>query len=238
MPERLQMPINETSKRIQRPHAAMVRGADGEERVQMFLPIVRGDEQIWITAFDEATNDLASQLLLRGDHGRNLKDIRTCLLAHLDRGAMSTCVAREFTRRLNVEIQERLQLDFDLRFHRVDASSLGMMELLIVTSRITDAGTVFNFNASLDPSGTIERLRERTGFLRQWDWGALLHRFVGLIDDVTGNVDDVYSRLLRNMRQDGAIRQAMVCGLDQKGLKGTLYGDAPRRMAEVDGTLH
>ena len=230
--------IYDPSKCIRRPEAALVRGSDGDERVEFLLPIVEISEKAWASAFDAAAGDMASQLLRRGGHGRALDELRTNLLAHLDRSEMATWLGQEFVRRLARDISAHLKLTLDLRGERVDASPSGLMAILMLTMRLTDAATVFNCVASVDSAGRIEHLRDRTASLRHFEWGLLLHLFIGCIHVVSGKKGNVYSRLFRELRKDGAVREAMTRGLDQKGLKAALYGDCPLDMDVGRRSVH
>lgn len=182
----------------------------------MFLPVAVG-EKAWTRAIDEVVAALSMYALRLGVHGRDLEFIRDRMLARLDRATMSNRLAKELTRRLRREVPEHLEISPDLQLRRVDCAPSGTIQLLALTISLGDAATIFNCVASVDPS--VERLRDRTGEMREWEWGLLLDRLIGCVNVVTGKKTGVLSRIFRDLTGDGYLREAMIRSLDQKALK-------------------
>jgi hypothetical protein len=134
---------------------------------------------------------------------------------------------------------EHLEISLDLQLRRVDCAPSGTIQMLTLTIPLGDAATIFNCVASVDPSGLIERLRDRTGEMREWEWGMLLDRFIGCVNVVTGKKKTgVLSRIFRDLTRDGYIREAMIRSLDQKALKVDPYRAFPIDRADGNHFLH
>ncbi len=230
------MPV-ESSQCISRPAASFVRTPEGEDRVAVFLPVAVG-EKAWTRAIDEVVAALSVYALHLGGHGRDLEFIRDRILARLDRATMSNRLAKELTRRLRREVQEHLEISLDLQLRRVDCAPSGTIQLLALTISLGDAATIFNCVASVDPTGLIERLRDRTGEMREWEWGMLLDRLVGCVNVVTGKKTGVLSRIFRDLTGDGYLREAMIRSLDQKALKADVYRAFPIDRTDGNHSLH
>ena len=222
------MPTDDDFKCIQEPVAALVRDERGEQRIEALLPVGMAKETIWIGARDAAVKSLAKEILKRGDHGRSQLELEESILAYIDRDRMAAALARECLAALTLEVKAHLQIDLDFRLGRVDATASGFIELLFVTLDIADAGKVFNCMVSIDRTGQLERLRERTAVMRNWEWGLLLDNFIRCIDRVCRKRSNVYARLFRQLCRDKRVmRTALIDGLDQRGLKFAVYGPFP-----------
>ncbi|MBR1281313.1 hypothetical protein JQ597_04590 [Bradyrhizobium sp. AUGA SZCCT0177] len=218
---------------IEKPEVALVKRADGEERVGIVLPIVSIPEGTWNKALDAAASEIADYLVQRGDHGRQFDGVKALVLLHHDRGTTSSWLARQMISRLNQQIRDEFEIDLDLQVENVKLSASGSFEMLVLTSRLQDAATIFNCNASIDPTKNIETLRNRTATLGQAEWGLLLDRLIRLLDLAREAEQDIYLAIFLKLERDGLVREAMLHGLDQKGLKLALYGHTP---LNVDGS--
>jgi hypothetical protein len=212
---------------IQKPQVALVKRTDGEERVGIVLPIVSIPEDTWNKALDAAASQITDYLVQRGGHGRQFDDVKTFVLLHVDKGTTSSWLARKMISQLNQQIREEFEIDLDLQVENVTLLASGSFEMLVLTSRLQDAATIFNCNAFIDPTKKIETLRNRTATLGQAEWGLLLDRFVRLLDLARKTEQDIYLAIFHKLERDGLVREAMLHGLDQKGLKLALYGDIP-----------
>jgi hypothetical protein len=221
------MSTHDPSKCVQWPEAALVEDADGTERVEILLPIVSIKDEIWNAAFGKAANALAREIYRRADHGRSRGEVRACLLTHLDRAAMSRSLGRDFLALLKRHIRDHLEIDLDIRLKRLDANESGLMKVIMLTVRPCDAATVVNCVAWINTSGHVERMRGHTGAIRSWEWGLLFDWFVSSINKILRKRSDVYSRLFRELDENGALRTAMIAGLDQAALRTSLYGENP-----------
>ena len=228
------MSTHDPSKCIQRPEAALVAEADGIERVEILLPIVSIRDEIWNAAFAKAANALAREIHRRGGHGRSRNEVRTCFLAHLDPAAMSHSFGRNFLALLKRHIRDHLEIDLDIRLKRLDANESGLMKVIMLTVRPCDAATIFNCVAWINTSGHVEQMRGHTGAIRSWEWGLIFDWFVSSLNKILRKRSDVYYRLFRELDENGALRNAMIAGLDQVALMTSLYGENPWSPASGD----
>jgi hypothetical protein len=223
---------------IQHPAAAIVRDESGEQRVEIVLLAgCPADEKAWDAAFTAAVKSLAKEIVARGDHGRSQKELQGDIVAHLDRDAMAASLGRGYLVMLTREIKTHLEIDLDIRLGRVDTSRSGFIKVLFLTVRLCDAATVFNCMASIS-HGDLEQLRNRTGAMRNWEWGLLLYNFIGCIDRVCRKRTRVIARLSKELCSDKEIfRNSLIDGLDQRALKSAIYGPFAK-LDRLTGTLH
>ena len=223
---------------IQNPTNAIVRDRDGDERIEVLLPIATVKEHFWNSAHHSAVQRLAKEIYKRGDHDRSRPEIEQSILDHLNRDAMAAALAREYLSALAREIKIHLEIPLDIQLGRVEVTSSGFIELLFLTMRPSDAAKVFNCMVSIDRTGQLESLREHTAVMRNWEWGLLFINFIRCIDRVCRKRSDVDTRLLRQLCKDKDIlRKVLVEGLNQRSLKLAIYGPFP----DVDrrtSTLH
>jgi hypothetical protein len=222
------LPANDHSKDIRNPVSALVRDGNGEERVEALLPVGTTKEAVWVEALHAAVKGLAKEVFRRGDHGRSQRELEESIFAHLDRDAMAAALAREYLSALAREVKTHLEIDLDIRLGRVDATPSGFIQLLFVTLHISSAGRVFNCMVSIDRTGQLERLRDHTAVMRNWEWGLLLNNFICCIDRVCRKRSNIYDRVFRQLCKDkGLVRRALIDGLDQRSLKRSVYGPFP-----------
>lgn len=114
---------------IEQPEKALVRRDDGEERVGMFLPTVSIPDEAWSSVFNEAVDSLTAYLVGRGGHGRQPDDLKACLLAHLDKVAMMTWLAKEMIASLTRDVADEFDIDLDLEVETAELTEAGMLKL-------------------------------------------------------------------------------------------------------------
>jgi len=203
----------------------------------MYLPIVTIPDDVWNEAFDEAADGLIDYLVRRGGHGRQPGDVKACILFHLDKVVMMTWLGKQMISKLTQDVADEFEVDLELQVEKAELTDAGTLKAIVLTSSLHDAKMIFNCNAFLDPARRFEKLRDRTGSLRQAEWGLLLDRFLGFLDAARTR-EDVFRDAFRQLRTKGVIHEAMVHGLDQEGLQHALYGNFPLSMDEGIHSIH
>lgn len=232
------MTTDDSSKSIEKPLASLVRRPDGEERVKMRPPIVPIAEDVWSGAFNEAADSLASSIVSRGGHGRQFEDVRTIVIANVDKKAMAAWLAKKMIQRLAAVIGDELEIDLDLQVDEVETTEFGSITAIDLSTGLGDAATIFNCNAAVSLTGEVETLRDRTGTLRPAEWGLLFFHLVGFLDVVRTKDEDIYLNIFVEMQKNGLVREATINSLDQQGVKKALYSDFPLSVDQGGHTLH